>query len=205
MAQALPAVARGDAAAVIRVLEPIARLSGLAAAPRARARRRPRPATPAARSPAPPSPRGPSAARAPSGVDAPGSGRGRTSTPTRSSPPGASPTPTRFLAPHEALAAEIGHASMGARLARVRGRVEAAYGHKDAAGAAFERALELIGPLGMPYERALIELAHGQFLRRAGQRRAAAQQLDRRARHASPRSVRAPRSSARSASSGPAG
>ena len=50
----------------------------------------------------------------------------------------------------------------------MRGRVEAARGNKDAATAAFERALELIGPLGMPYERALIELAHGQFLRRAG-------------------------------------
>ena len=64
-----------------------------------------------------------------------------------------------------------------ARLARVRGRVEAARANKDAATAAFERALELIGPLGMPYERALIELAHGQFLRRAGRRRAAARQL----------------------------
>ena len=29
----------------------------------------------------------------------------------------------------------------------------------------------------MPYERALIELANGQYLRRAGQRRAAAVQL----------------------------
>ena len=107
----------------------------------------------------------------------PGAGRGRTSMPTRSSPLGRVADADVFLAPHEALAAEIGHASMSARLARVRGRVEAAYGAQGRGGGRFERALELIGPLGMPYERALIELAHGQFLRRAGRRRAAAAQL----------------------------
>ena len=65
------------------------------------------------------------------------------------------------------------------RLARVRGRIEAALGHREAAAAAFERALEHIEPLAMPYERALIQFAHGQFLRRNGSRRAASEQLTR--------------------------
>ena len=144
MAQALPAAARGDSAAVIRVLEPVARLSGLSEG-------------------------------APSGVDAPGFWPWQDLYAEALVGVGRVDDADAFLAPHEALAA--GHASMSARLARVRGRVEAARGNKDAATAAFERALERIGPLGMPYERALIELAHGQFLRRAGRRRAAAQQL----------------------------
>jgi DNA-binding CsgD family transcriptional regulator len=42
---------------------------------------------------------------------------------------------------------------------------------------AFRHAREHIEPLGMPYEDALIRLAHGQFLRRNGRRRAAADQL----------------------------
>jgi DNA-binding CsgD family transcriptional regulator len=84
-----------------------------------------------------------------------------------------------FLRPHEALAERRGRPSMIARLARVRGRAEAALGRREAAAAAFERALEQIGPLGMPYEHALIRFAHGQFLRRTGQRRAAAEELTR--------------------------
>ena len=206
MAQALPAVARGDAAAVIRVLEPIARLVRTGGAPVAAPGRRSRPAGLRRGSPAgsPPPPRAPGPGARPSGVDAPGFWPWQDLYADALVATGRVADADRFLAPHEALAAEIGHASMGARLARVRGRVEAAYGHKDAAGAAFERALELIGPLGMPYERALIELAHGQFLRRAGRRRAAAQQLTARARHVRRASVRAPRWSARSASSGPA-
>ena len=46
--------------------------------------------------------------RGPPASTLPASGPGRTSMPTRSSPPGGSPTPTHFLAPHEALAAESG-------------------------------------------------------------------------------------------------
>jgi len=84
-----------------------------------------------------------------------------------------------FLRPHEALASERGRASMIAKLARVRGRVEAALGRRDPAAAAFERALEHIEPLGMPYEQALIQFAHGQFLRRNGRRRAASEELGR--------------------------
>ena len=84
-----------------------------------------------------------------------------------------------FLRPHEALAAERGRAAPIAKLARVRGRVEATLGRREHAKAAFKRALEHIEPLGMPYEQALIEYAHGQFLRRNGRRRAAADELTR--------------------------
>ena len=84
-----------------------------------------------------------------------------------------------FLRPHEALANERARASMIAKLARVRGRVEAALGRREPAAAAFARAVEHIEPLGMPYEEALIRFAHGQFLRRSGRRRAAADELER--------------------------
>ena len=66
-----------------------------------------------------------------------------------------------------------------ARLARVRGRVEATLGRREQATAAFKRALEHVEPLGLPYEQALIQYAHGQFLRRNGRRRAAADELTR--------------------------
>jgi DNA-binding NarL/FixJ family response regulator len=42
---------------------------------------------------------------------------------------------------------------------------------------AFQGALEALEPLVMPFERAQVELAYGQALRRGGQRRAAAAQL----------------------------
>ena len=61
----------------------------------------------------------------------------------------------------------------------MRGRVEATLGRREQAAAAFKRALEHVEPLGMPYEQALIQYAHGQFLRRNGRRRAAADQLTR--------------------------
>jgi len=83
----------------------------------------------------------------------------------------------RFLRPHERLADQRRRPSTIARLARARGRIEAALGHREEAAAAFERAVAHIEPLGMPYERALILLAHGQFLRRNGRRRAASEQL----------------------------
>ena len=83
----------------------------------------------------------------------------------------------RFLPAHEALAHERGRRSMIARLARARARLEAARGDDDAAQAAFLRSSELLGEVAMPYERALTELAHGQFLRRRRQRRAAVEVL----------------------------
>ncbi len=84
-----------------------------------------------------------------------------------------------FLEPHERLAAERGRPSAIAKLARVRGRVEAAKGRREHATNAFARALEHIDAVGMPYEEALIHFAHGQFLRRNGRRRAASDALSR--------------------------
>jgi DNA-binding CsgD family transcriptional regulator len=64
-----------------------------------------------------------------------------------------------------------------ARLSRARGRVEAAARRPDRAEAAFAHALEAADRAGYPFERARVELAAGQFLRRAGQRRRAAELL----------------------------
>jgi len=82
-----------------------------------------------------------------------------------------------FLRPHEALAAERGRRSMMAGLARVRGRVEAAEGRAEEAEAAFATGLRQIEPLQMPFEQARIRLAYGNFLRRLGSLRPAADQL----------------------------
>ena len=82
-----------------------------------------------------------------------------------------------FLRAHEEAAAERGRGSMIAGLARVRGRVEAAHGRLPAAEAAFGKALAELGQLPLPFQHALVELAYGQVLRRAGQRRAAADHL----------------------------
>jgi DNA-binding CsgD family transcriptional regulator/tetratricopeptide (TPR) repeat protein len=82
-----------------------------------------------------------------------------------------------FLRPHESLAAERGRRSMMARLARVRGRIEAAAGRLEEGNLAFLSALQHIEQLGMPFEQALIRLAFGSFLRRRGRRRDAAAQL----------------------------
>lgn len=79
----------------------------------------------------------------------------------------------RLLAPHEARAAARGRRSATARLARARGRVEAAAGRRDRAQEAFERALAAVAQLPMPFERARTALAAGAFLRRTGQRRRA--------------------------------
>lgn len=83
----------------------------------------------------------------------------------------------RFLQPHEELAADRARGSVIASLARVRGRLEAARGRLPAAQEAFRRAMVEAQRLPMPFQRALVELAYGQVLRRAGQRRAAAKLL----------------------------
>jgi DNA-binding CsgD family transcriptional regulator len=64
-----------------------------------------------------------------------------------------------------------------ARMMHARARVEFARHEAEAAVASFEAAHALLEPLGMPYELALIELGHGQVLRRVGERRAAAAML----------------------------
>jgi DNA-binding NarL/FixJ family response regulator len=68
-------------------------------------------------------------------------------------------------------------AGAAARLAEVHERLAAAQGNITAAQSAFQRGLAEIERLPLSYERALLELAYGQVLRRAGQRRAAASQL----------------------------
>jgi len=82
-----------------------------------------------------------------------------------------------FLVPHERLAAERGRRSAIARLARARGRVEAAAGRPEGAERAFAAALAATEDIELPFERGRIELAAGSFLRRAGQRRRAADLL----------------------------
>jgi len=83
-----------------------------------------------------------------------------------------------FLAPHEELAAERKRHSSIARLARVRGRLEAAAGRMDTADAAFREGLAHLDALPLPFDRAQLELGYGQMLRRRGHRRAARALLD---------------------------
>ena len=84
----------------------------------------------------------------------------------------------RLLVPHEERAAQRGRLSAMAQLARARGRVEAAAGRPDRAEEAFARALGAARKVGFPFESARLELAAGQFLRRAGQRRRAVELLN---------------------------
>ncbi|MEU5841512.1 LuxR C-terminal-related transcriptional regulator [Rhodococcus sp. NPDC047139] len=76
-----------------------------------------------------------------------------------------------FLLPHEELAAERGHRSAKARLGYVRGRILGARGDIDAARDVFENSLAEIDTLPLPYDRARVNFAYGQTLRRAGRRR----------------------------------
>jgi DNA-binding CsgD family transcriptional regulator len=70
-----------------------------------------------------------------------------------------------FLRPHEQNA---GPASAVARLARARGRVEAALRRPESADAAFRRGLAALDGVAMPFERGLLELAYGEFLHEQG-------------------------------------
>ena len=82
-----------------------------------------------------------------------------------------------LLGPHEQRAAARGRQSSIARLARARGRVEAALGRAEQAEAAFTRALAAVEKVAFPFDAARTRLAAGEFLRRAGQRRRAAELL----------------------------
>lgn len=75
-----------------------------------------------------------------------------------------------FLVGHEQRAAASGHVSASARLSGARGRWHGARGDLDAARASFDRALELLEPLPLTYDRARVCFAYGQTLRRAGRR-----------------------------------
>ena len=78
-----------------------------------------------------------------------------------------------FLTKHEARVAVRGHRSAQARLGCARGRLLGARGDIDAARAAFDAALALLTPLPLVYDRARVNFAYGQTLRRAGKRREA--------------------------------
>ncbi|RCW45962.1 regulatory LuxR family protein [Halopolyspora algeriensis] len=78
-----------------------------------------------------------------------------------------------FLTPYEALAAERGHRSTLARLGYVRGRIAGTEGDIEAAKGHFGNALAQLTDLPLPYDRARVNFAYGQTLRRAGKRREA--------------------------------
>ncbi|MGW6907498.1 helix-turn-helix transcriptional regulator [Streptomyces sp. NPDC054940] len=78
-----------------------------------------------------------------------------------------------FLAPHEDLATRRAHRSAMARLGLARGRLTAARGDIDTARKEFEQALAHLEHLPLPHDRARVNFAYGQTLRRAGKRREA--------------------------------
>lgn len=78
-----------------------------------------------------------------------------------------------FLTPHEDLAARRAHRSTLARLGLARGRLTAARGDIDTSRKEFEQALAHLDTLPLPYDRARVNFAYGQTLRRAGKRREA--------------------------------
>ncbi|GAA1456958.1 helix-turn-helix transcriptional regulator [Williamsia maris] len=78
-----------------------------------------------------------------------------------------------FLVVHEERAAARGNRSAGARLACARGRLLGAHGDVDGARASFDTALAALEPLPLLYDRARVNFAYGQTLRRAGKRREA--------------------------------
>ena len=78
-----------------------------------------------------------------------------------------------FIRDAEALAAARRYPLLAARLAHARAQLAIAHHTPEAAIEPLERARETLQALEMPYERALIALAHGQLLRREGRRRAA--------------------------------
>jgi DNA-binding CsgD family transcriptional regulator len=78
-----------------------------------------------------------------------------------------------FLDRHERLAADRDRASARARLSAARARLLGVQGDLPASTAAFEQALGLIEALPLRYDRARVNFAYGQTLRRAGKRREA--------------------------------
>ena len=68
------------------------------------------------------------------------------------------------LIPFEEIAAARGRRSAMANAARVRSRLEAARGCRDAAETAFLAALSHAGAVPIPFDRAQTELAYGAFL-----------------------------------------
>jgi DNA-binding CsgD family transcriptional regulator len=81
------------------------------------------------------------------------------------------------LCSFEALAAARERRSSLAHAARARGVVEAAKGNCNLAKAAFEAGLRYLRGMDTPFSRAVLDDAYGRFLRRTGERRAAAARL----------------------------
>jgi DNA-binding CsgD family transcriptional regulator len=82
-----------------------------------------------------------------------------------------------LLDEHEPRAAARGRQLMIGKLARARGRLQAARGDHDGADGAFAIARQQLADLRAPFEVALVQLAWGQALRRRGHRRAAGAHL----------------------------
>lgn len=78
---------------------------------------------------------------------------------------------------YEELAAAREHASAMAAAARARGTWHASRGETDLAERAYQAAFGHAARSDVPYDRSLLHLAYGQFLRRAGRRTRAAEQL----------------------------
>jgi DNA-binding CsgD family transcriptional regulator len=81
------------------------------------------------------------------------------------------------LGPFEAMAATRGRHSAMAAAARARASLEAAQGNYAWADQAFQRGLAHAAQVNLPFDGALLQLAYGGFLRRAGKRTLAATQL----------------------------
>ncbi len=77
----------------------------------------------------------------------------------------------------EAAAVQRGHHGALLLAARSRGLLEAARGDQSAAERSFRLALKHAAYVEIPFDRALLHLAYGQYLRRAGQRKRAGEQL----------------------------
>jgi len=82
-----------------------------------------------------------------------------------------------FIRSAGALAAARRNPLLAAQLAHARGKLQFARHDPERAAASLRDALEIIDPLDLPYEHGLIELSHGQVLRRARERRAASAAL----------------------------
>ena len=81
------------------------------------------------------------------------------------------------LGAFETLAADRRRHSAMAAAARARGNLAAARGDKAAAATAFQTGLKHMAQINMPFDHAVLQLAYGAFLRRAGKRGAAGTQL----------------------------
>lgn len=82
-----------------------------------------------------------------------------------------------ILGPYEVLSAERDHPTAMAVAARARATLHAARADDTAAEESFGAALHHAGRTDAPFDRALLHLAYGRFLRRIGKRARAGQQL----------------------------